>query len=631
MKNYFEIAYFSVLIFIGSNAANIDIHSSEYNNTKATADREVQSAPSVVGISQGVGAKKTKKTKNGMPSYPTLKSKGSKPKSPSSPKIPVHTKKHKNAVHTYPKSKSKGSKSKSPSSHPTMPPSKSPSSSPTVHPSKSPSSSPTPLKTYTLDADFDEGSLINVNHAVPNKDQLQLNSAGTPLNFIWIALSGRGTIAKVDTLTGTVLGEYKSAPDGRGTDPSRTTVDLNGNVWAGNRAEGITGGFDSKGSIVHIGLNENAQCVDRNNNGVIDTSTGLGDVKPWTNAGGADDNGGVSTAEDECIIHYTRTIGTGVRTIAIDANNDVWAGGYLNNAYEKINGSTGKANPSDKFYSTCGGYGGLIDNHGVLWSAHFQFYLLRVNISDWWNSEDCILFGYTSYSYGLGIDTNGYIWNSDFETGVRKIAPDGAIVGTFSTGGAGENKGVVVTPADNHVWIANFAGSTVSRLDNSGNIKASIIVGIAPTGLAVDAAGKVWVTNRDSNNAMRIDPSTNLIDLTVDLGDKSAPYDYSDMTGSTLAAPPKSGTWTVTYDSGTVGMDWSMTRLNWNADTPSDSSLTVEVKSSANGGATWSGFVSITKGVDLSGIPPGGLLKIRVIFCRATNGAGPVLFDLTIA
>ncbi len=128
---------------------------------------------------------------------------------------------------------------------------------------------------YTVDADFDLGLLINVNHNTPNNDQLQLNYKVTPLPFIWIALSGRGTIAKVNTETGAILGEYRSAPDGRGRNPSRTTVDLNGNVWVGNRDE-ATGG---KGSVVHVGLKENSQCVDRNGNGVIDTSTGLGDVQ----------------------------------------------------------------------------------------------------------------------------------------------------------------------------------------------------------------------------------------------------------------------------------------------------------------------------------------------------------------
>ena len=48
------------------------------------------------------------------------------------------------------------------------------------------SSSQAVEKTYTTDADFDEGTLVNVNHDPPNNDQLQLDSEGTPFNFIWI-------------------------------------------------------------------------------------------------------------------------------------------------------------------------------------------------------------------------------------------------------------------------------------------------------------------------------------------------------------------------------------------------------------------------------------------------------------
>jgi hypothetical protein len=139
------------------------------------------------------------------------------------------------------------------------------------------------------------------------------------------------------------------------------------------------------------------------------------------------------------------------------------------------------------------------------------------------------------------------------------------------------------------------------------------------------------VTNTFSDNAMRINPATNLVDLTVFLGDGSDPYNYSDMTGSTLSAPPKSGTWTVTYDSGVVGMDWVKVRLEWNAYTPSDSSVTVEAQSSADNGATWSGFISVTKGVNISGVPPGKSLQIRVSFRRATTGESPVLYDLTVS
>ena len=147
-------------------------------------------------------------------------------------------------------------------------------------------SSPGVPATYTYDGDFDLGTLINVNH--DPADQLQLLDVGQAFNFIWVAASGRGTIVRIDTSTGDVLGEYWSAPLGRGRDPSRTTVDANGNVWAGNRAE-AWGGL---GSIVHIGLVENGQCVDRNGNDLIDTSTGLGDILAWSNPGGVDDLGG---------------------------------------------------------------------------------------------------------------------------------------------------------------------------------------------------------------------------------------------------------------------------------------------------------------------------------------------------
>ena len=212
-------------------------------------------------------------------------------------------------------------------------------------------------KTWTENADFDEGTLINVTYD-PVPDQLQLVDQGEAFNFIWVAASDRGTIVKIDTVTGDVLGEYHSAPLGRGLNPSRTTVDANGNVWAGNRNENSGG----KGSIVHIGLEENGQCVDRNGNGVIDTSTALGDIKAWPNTGGADTNGGVSTALDECIIHYVRTSGTNVRTVAIDGSNNVWVGGLTNRTHELYD-DNGIAVPGSQFNLGCGGYGGLVDGN----------------------------------------------------------------------------------------------------------------------------------------------------------------------------------------------------------------------------------------------------------------------------
>jgi hypothetical protein len=83
-------------------------------------------------------------------------------------------------------------------------------------------------RTWTTDADFDLGVLDNVEH-VPG-DQLQLTGKAGAFPFIWIAVSSKGTIVKIDTRTGQILGEYSTSPAGQPKDPSRTTVDLNGNV-----------------------------------------------------------------------------------------------------------------------------------------------------------------------------------------------------------------------------------------------------------------------------------------------------------------------------------------------------------------------------------------------------------------
>jgi len=474
---------------------------------------------------------------------------------------------------------------------------------------------------YTLDADFDEGTLINVNHDTPNNDQLQLNGVGEPFDFIWVAASARGTIVKIDTLTGAILGEYLSAPDNRGRNPSRTTVDANGNVWAGNRNE-TSGG---QGSVVHIGLLENGQCVDRDSSATIDTSTGLGDIRSWLNPGGVDDNGGVSSAQDECIIHYVRTSGTAVRTVAVDGNNDVWVGGYNNQVHEKIDGATGTIVPFTQFNLGCGGYGGLVDGNGILWSANINANsLLRYDPSI--AAGACIPLG--TWSYGLGIDTNGFVWNSNWSANtILKIAPAGApILGPFGTGGASNDRGVTVTPADNNVWVANSGGSDVSRLDNNGVFITAIPVGVTPTGLAVDAAGKVWVTNLSSDNVMRIDPATNLVDLTVSLGAGAGPYNYSDMTGSTLTAPPNAGTWSVVHDSSILNAKWGF--VSWTSGEPGDSSITVTAASSSDG-ITFSAPEVVTDSVDLT-VPDGQYLKVDVSFVRASTGESPILFDLTI-
>ncbi len=499
--------------------------------------------------------------------------------------------------------------------------------------------------TYTLDTHFSEGSLINVNFTdVP--DQLQMNSVPTPFNFIWVAASQRGTIVKIDTQTGAVLGEYLSSPDGMGRNPSRTTVDANGNVWAGNRNEGGLIAGVPHGSVVQIGLEENGQCVDRNNNGMIDTSTGLGDVKAWPNltdgvgsTDGAAHVARVQDAADECILIFQRMPDAdAVRHVSVDGNNDVWVGGYpfTQRSFHLVDNAGGAILASfDARRFGCGGYGGLVDGNGILWSASIgQDALLRYDPGT--DTGTCIN---VSRSYGLGIDTSGFVWNSMWTNdSIVKVSPAGVIQAGFpkTTFGASDDRGVAVTPADDNVWVANSGGSDVSRLDNAGNFVTTIAVGTRPTGVAVDAAGMVWATNLSSHDVSRINPATNLVNLTVDLnavkylGLDAGPYNYSDMTGSTLIAPPTVGTWEFEHDSGVVGAPWR--NVSWTSlEPPPGSSITVTVQSSATSGGPYSLPEAVTNGVDLATTPPGQFLKVVVTFTRADGfDPTPVLKDLTL-
>lgn len=516
---------------------------------------------------------------------------------------------------------------------------------------------------YTEDADFAEGTLLNVNHTeVPN--QLQLDFDVEPFPFIWVACSARGTVVRIDVNTGAILGEYSTAPAGRGLNPSRTTVDQNGNVWVGNRNEREDIGGVLTGSAVKIGLviggtrvdadgtpNPAGQYLmppfaystaeDRDGDGLIKTSNGLGNILPWsdiTDGSGGGAAGGpalVEDAEDECLLVYQRLPDVpGTRHISVDAGNDVWVGGYdssTQHMFLKLSGSDGsKLDSFDARLFGAGGYGGFIDANNVLWSASLgQSKLLRFDLTTKTGMGIAV-----PLSYGLGLDGSGSVWNSMWTNGtIMKVTSAGAIVPGFPKPvPSGSNcRGVAVTPADNNVWVANSGGASVGRLDNAGIQLATIPVGTTPTGVAVDANGKVWVTNFGSDSAMRISPATNVVELTVDLGAGAGPYNYSDMTGSLLLNVVQTGRWTVIHDSGELGTEWGT--VSWISDVPSGTSLSVGVRAADNGASlSLMPWTTVASGVPFCELGIAGqLVEIGTFFGRAGSTTNtPVLFDLEV-
>lgn len=515
---------------------------------------------------------------------------------------------------------------------------------------------------YTTDADFDLGTLTDVNHDAPNGDQLQLDRTTAFFPFVNVALSGRGTAVRIDVDSGQILGEWATAPNGRFKNPSRTTVDRLGNVWVTNRDEAAGG----RGSITRIGVTLGGTrvdaggvpdalggflegpfayntCVDRDSDGLIRTSRGAGDVLPWTNAGGLDDNGGVATAADECILNYTRTAGTNARTVAVDANNDVWVGGFGNRVHEKLSGVTGLPVPGTQFNLGCGGYGGFIDPAGTLWSATNGNGPLRYDTN---TATGACLPGDRG-NYGFGVDPmTGEVWHT-FLTGnrVAKLAPNGALLGTFPHG-KDTAQGVAVD-RDGNVWVAHSilgAQMTVGHLLTDGTFVGNVTLpgGAGPTGVSVDSNGKVWVTNLQSNNAQRIDPDAGpiggggvpvgAVDLTVPLGGGAAPYNYSDMTGSVLGeitAPI--GTWTVVQDGGVAGSLWR--RVTWNTEAagsePPGTSITTEVRvADTLADLAAAPFGAIANAADF--VLNGRYVEVRVTLRPDAAGVSPVLSDLRV-
>ncbi len=493
---------------------------------------------------------------------------------------------------------------------------------------------------FTNDEDWLVGVLTNVNYT-DSSNQLQLaQDINTPFNHIWVALSGRDTVVRIDTdhqepdgrvtladsqaSAGAVLGEYYSRPAGRGGNPSRTTVDQNGDVWVGNRNE-ASGGM---GSVTKLSAHPT---------GV--TSTGIWngrnfDVLSWSNVGGVDNNGGTSTATDSAVELYVRTAGTYNRTIAIDANNDVWVGSYNygygggNGNHVLLDGETGAVLKGPIVFNP-GGYGGLVDGNGVLWSASNVYSLAPYDPA----TKILTHIPTPGRSYGLAVDSLGNIWNThSHHNTISKIDSAGNIIFTKSTHGAGVDRGVAITPKDNHVWVANSGGRDVSRLDNDGNLVAIITVERVPTGVAVDSNGKVWVTNRDSNSVSRIDPATNQVDLTVELGPGAYPYNYSDLTGTTVTTVTNpQGTWRVVEDSGTVNQEWGW--IFWNTETegaiPPGAGIKVEARA-ANDLSTlnlvdWKVYES-GEALDLIG----QFIEVRATLTkgRGEEGKTPVLSDL---
>lgn len=371
-------------------------------------------------------------------------------------------------------------------------------------------------------------------------------------SYIWIANSVEGTVSKLDTTNGEEVARYFTGPQEMSSDPSRTSVNLYGDAAVTNRDP-----YPGNSSVTKFAASEE-DCVDRNGNGLIDTSHGPNEVLRW--------------GEDECMIwntpltsevdeypEYGEMFSLGARATAWDGTEDpttgiggsVWIGSLYTGEIFQLDGDSGEViartrwtweGGSDPWGYGEGGalgtYGGAMDGRGNFWVFDGSQYIGRVNTSTLEIDTFEVPCG-----YGVAVDAQDRVWTSGSYC-VNRFDPDTEENTTYHAEDCDEGmdpengrydrcffRGLAVD-GQGSVWVADTAGSLLRvnearvELDRRIPLPARGIVGVA-----VDYYGKVWAVSQENDAALRLDPSTLDVDR-FPVG--SGPYTYSDMTGHQL-------------------------------------------------------------------------------------------------
>jgi len=429
-------------------------------------------------------------------------------------------------------------------------------------------------KLWTLDDDFDEGVLANVNHDAPNDDQLQITLEGfsAPKPYMFVGQTDEGWVLKIDTITGKQLARYESVrladcpnctPSRQGWYPSRIIVDFDGDTYVANRA------FGSQGSLTKIAGGPGA-CIDRNGNGTIETSNDA-------NADGKIDV--ASPAEffgqdDECVL-YTMALGavdTYPRALTLDGKGNAYVGTYLDRKGYKLDVTVSPPVVTDVFDLPSSPYGFVVRGD-YLYSSALGEPVMRVDLTDY--SVDTMN---APGNYGIAIDGEGIGWfggyplaRCDFEVG-----GDCEVIADIGS------SGVAVDPAGD-IWAAGdptykFApdGTMLGMVSTPGGY--GVAIGHDGDARVLGGYAAYRVVNGGDGQ-----PPGAVTEYATDLpgGQQVYNYTYSDFTGfGAQNVTVKKGEWTVTHDSGDEGATWETITHNNEpeAKVPAGTSITFQVR-----------------------------------------------------
>lgn len=345
-----------------------------------------------------------------------------------------------------------------------------------------------------------------------------LGMGDVEFSYIWIANSPQGTVSKIDTQTLQEVGRYQVRPQGGGL-PSRTSVNLHGDMVIGAREGGVT--------KIWARVDD---CVESNGTPGIQTSTGKNDVLPW--------------GQDECIAWYTDGSYLSQRAVAwttgtLDPQSctfkdpKVWIGATSDAVILHImllSGDTGAIEktvdiPGTTGYMERSPYGGAVDAENDVWMVNGYCGGTLVQVH-----QDMT---YETYPmppaicpYGISVDSKGYVWIGGYQTFSGRYDPDNGTWDMIAAQGLG-----IQEDAENRVWLGAYGQNAVIEID--GETLQVVSTTPVPTtgqskGIGIDFFGYVWIVSDAGTTAVRMDPDTKQIQTYDGLND---PYSYSDMTG----------------------------------------------------------------------------------------------------
>jgi hypothetical protein len=446
-------------------------------------------------------------------------------------------------------------------------------------------------------------------------------------DYLWVPNSANSTFSKWDANTGREVGRYRVGLIGNDStnSPSRVVVDGEGNAFVATRGLGITGTVTKVAADIR-------DCVDRNMNGMIDTSTGPMDVRPM--------------GQDECVLWSTQVGPAGgyVRALAIgpatedEPGGSVWAGiCQAATGQWRLHSRTGAIVRSFNIPRCT--YGAVATRDGNIWFHTSSGGVTPINAHTNEVGEYRPIANAPAAcrsSYGITADAQGRLWFSRSGSGAAGYDPASNTwtcmqsSASIAGGRAGALGSGITVDAMNNVWApqagtpllfyvwpatAFVAGGTIpDAMIRTYNLGRSF----GSSALGADRSGRMWVLQ--GNELVRFDPATS---TQTTMSGPVGTYTYTDFTGSVRRLVLQEGSYTQDYERCAGGR---FSALAWTADTSGDSRLEFSVRTADSVAALATAPAEVIAQAPMSSSP----VNIEEVLMARTGSGSQRFLRLTV-